>query len=816
MAVVITTFQILIRCVLGLFSIKGLVLASAVLLMVWGDLRPDAVRQLDARFVQWAQILSPAREVKSDIAYIQMEPEQLTQLQLDPVSSPALPLLIQNKKIALITAQAMREQPLMAEQVLQSVSLQETEYTTQWYEKVSLAKTLQRRIESGDLLVGLSAAGVSSFPEQAYPVATANWLQEGISKMLPESYGEKLAHWINASLQLSAPLREVNPQLQGAGYRAVANRNPGQPYPLLWLQESQFHGDLALALFSKNLEDELKVKTEPQILFNNGYGIEMPHLWLPVSNNSEIITADFGGQVMEPFTLNEALSHPPQQSIWIVAASSQQAEVLAATFLALQTQQYFYQPFWVNICQSSLIILLTVYLLGLQPLLRLSMAFMLMMFITGTMAIAQITWQLSFHQILPLPLLVQWFVPASLFMMLWKYKRHQQLRWQWGFHNRSFELAQLCYQQGNLDQSLNTLADCKTTESVLSLLYDIAVQQERKRSYQQAADTYDVILQRKPKYKDAQKRALALRKLQQPSSSATDFSATHSLVMPAQEFSNPILGRYEIERELGRGAMGVVYLGLDPKISRRVAIKTLSYREFDNGQLQQIKQRFFREAEAAGRLNHPNIVTVYDVGEEDDLAFIAMDYVEGVSLDRCVSQTQLLSVQEVYEIVASVADALSYAHAQNIVHRDIKPANILYDADTGQVKVADFGIARIVDDSKTKTGDMLGSPVYMSPEQLKGSKVTGASDIYSLGVTLYQLLTGVLPYNGDSIANLAYLILNKKYISVREVRPELSTGIVRIVNKAMHKEPSRRYEDASAMADALRGLCSREFGKKAS
>ncbi|MGB3620297.1 MAG: serine/threonine-protein kinase, partial [Ketobacter sp.] len=297
---------------------------------------------------------------------------------------------------------------------------------------------------------------------------------------------------------------------------------------------------------------------------------------------------------------------------------------------------------------------------------------------------------------------------------------------------------------------------------------------------------------------------------------SVDFSGTQSLVMPAQEGVKPVLGRYQIERELGRGAMGTVYLGIDPKISRRVAIKTLSFREFDSDQLERIKERFFREAEAVGRLTHPHIVTVFDVGEEADLAFMAMDYVDGRSLDRCASEGTLLDIEEVYSIVAAVADALHYAHQQNIVHRDIKPGNILYDAASSQIKVADFGIARIVDDSKTKTGDMLGSPVFMSPEQLKGNKVTGASDIYSLGVTFYQLLTGALPFSGDSIANLAYHILNKKYVSVREVRPELSAGVVRVVNKALHREPSRRYANAGEMADAVRGLLSREFGRKAS
>lgn len=273
------------------------------------------------------------------------------------------------------------------------------------------------------------------------------------------------------------------------------------------------------------------------------------------------------------------------------------------------------------------------------------------------------------------------------------------------------------------------------------------------------------------------------------------------------------LGRYQVQRELGRGAMGVVYLGFDPKIARQVAIKTLHYDQFDHGELPAVKERFFREAEAAGRLRHPNIVTIYDAGEEADLAYIAMDYVSGSSLAAHVRKGQLLDVEMVYWIMAQVADAVDYANSQGIVHRDIKPSNILYDAKTHEVKVADFGIARIMDGSatRTKTGDILGSPLYMAPEQLKGEGVSARSDVFSLGVTFYQLLTGELPFKGDNLANLSFQIVQGKYMPVDEVRPDLPDSARKITAKAMQKNPDNRYAMAGEMADALQRALSKEF-----
>ena len=341
---------------------------------------------------------------------------------------------------------------------------------------------------------------------------------------------------------------------------------------------------------------------------------------------------------------------------------------------------------------------------------------------------------------------------------------------------------------------------------------------ERKRQYEKAVQTYQDILEHRKHFRDAGERLSALEKLSSEGTSIQPggFDSTRTLLMPQQSLSRPTLGRYEIEREIGRGAMGVVYLGTDPKIARTVAIKTLSYQAFDDNELRDLKSRFFREAEAAGRLSHPAIVTVYDVGEEADLAFIAMDYARGRPLSEFGKPGRLLPLATVLDIVARVADALDYAHRQKIIHRDIKPANIIFNPDNGEVKITDFGIAKISDDSRTRTGNVMGSPLYMSPEQLKGQKVTGASDTYSLGVTLYKLVSGETPYQGDTLANLTYQILNKRPKSVREYNPELPNGVVRLINKAIQREPDKRFVSAATMAEALRRQASREAKEEAS
>ena len=264
------------------------------------------------------------------------------------------------------------------------------------------------------------------------------------------------------------------------------------------------------------------------------------------------------------------------------------------------------------------------------------------------------------------------------------------------------------------------------------------------------------------------------------------------------------LGRYRLEREIGRGAMGVVYLGRDLAINRLVAIKAIPLAsEFSDAELAEARARFFREAETAGRLNHPNIVTIYDVGEERGLAYIAMEYLKGHHLSDYSATDKLLEPRKVLELARRTADALGFAHKQQVVHRDIKPANLMYDANSDTLKITDFGIARITDAGNTRTGIVLGTPSFMSPEQLDGRTVTGHSDLFSLGVSLFQLLTGHLPFTADSMTGLMQQIAETPHPPVRAFRPDLPACVEDVVNRALAKDPEARFESGAQMAAAL-------------
>lgn len=226
--------------------------------------------------------------------------------------------------------------------------------------------------------------------------------------------------------------------------------------------------------------------------------------------------------------------------------------------------------------------------------------------------------------------------------------------------------------------------------------------------------------------------------------------------------------------------------------------------EFDEEELADVKERFFREAETAGRLNHPHIVTIFDAGEEHDLAYIAMEFLKGRDLVPQTKPGHLLPLPRVMDIVARVAEALAYAHGNNVVHRDVKPANIMYEAESDQVKVTDFGIARITDSSRTKTGMVLGTPSYMSPEQLAGKKIDGRSDLFSLGVMLFQLVCGKLPFEGDSMAQLMFRIANEPHPDIRDLRPDVPDCLSAIIDRALAKDVEARYQSGNDMAADLR------------
>jgi eukaryotic-like serine/threonine-protein kinase len=272
------------------------------------------------------------------------------------------------------------------------------------------------------------------------------------------------------------------------------------------------------------------------------------------------------------------------------------------------------------------------------------------------------------------------------------------------------------------------------------------------------------------------------------------------------------LGRFKITGTLGRGAMGTVYKAHDSLIERTVAIKTVSCSGLSHEEAAAFEERFYREAKSAGRLNHPNIVTIHDVGRSDDLAYIAMEYLPGQSLRDLLDSGVVLPLERIAEIAAQIAEGLAFAHANDVVHRDIKPANIMV-LDNDIVKIADFGVALLPSGSHTVAGTAFGSPKYMSPEQVTGQKADGRSDIFSLGAVLYEMLTGRPPFTGDDLNAILYQVLNSAPPLPSSINPGLPNGFDRIVARALAKNPDKRYQYAAEMAADLRKY--RHFAKQA-
>lgn len=266
-----------------------------------------------------------------------------------------------------------------------------------------------------------------------------------------------------------------------------------------------------------------------------------------------------------------------------------------------------------------------------------------------------------------------------------------------------------------------------------------------------------------------------------------------------------LFGRYEILSELGRGTSGVVYKAQDPKLDRLVAMKILrpELASLEESGVE-LKQRFHQEAVAAGRLTHPAIIAVHDVGEAEGRPFMVMEYIEGGTLADLLVGGRPLPLAEAAGIVLQVCGALDYAHRHGVVHRDIKPRNILV-GQLGVTKVTDFGTARILGANHTQTGTMLGTPAYMSPEMVRGQAVDPRSDLFSLGVVLYETLTGVNPFNATDLAAVLYRIVNTKPPSLRHHNPVLPPALDGVVRRALAKEPEARYATATDLADALRG-----------
>ena len=262
-------------------------------------------------------------------------------------------------------------------------------------------------------------------------------------------------------------------------------------------------------------------------------------------------------------------------------------------------------------------------------------------------------------------------------------------------------------------------------------------------------------------------------------------------------------GRYQIVSELGRGSMGVVYEGFDPVIGRTVAIKTMLTASLPPSEFEDFKARFQREAQAAGILNHPNIVTVYDFGEDNGVLYLAMEFLEGQSLEDIIKEEGSLPIERIISIYDQVCAALDHAHSYKIIHRDVKPANIMV-LRSGLVKMTDFGIAKMTSMGMTQAGQILGTPNYMSPEQVRGRQIDGRSDLFSLGIILYELITKEKPFGGQNLTTIIYRIINENPIPPRELDSSIHPGLSYVIQKALAKDPDERYQTCRELADDLK------------
>ncbi|EFK95358.1 protein kinase [sediment metagenome] len=413
-----------------------------------------------------------------------------------------------------------------------------------------------------------------------------------------------------------------------------------------------------------------------------------------------------------------------------------------------------------------------------------------------------------------IPLMGVWFNPAYcilclIFVFLFFTIKDYFLKGSKEFIDTNRMLGLAFQQNGSLEQAFEKFRHLPINTDTKNLLLDLGLLYEKKLNFNKALEVYEYI-RKKGEFKDVADR---IKKLKPPSGTFDNYGDTkHGKTddypdTETSERSN--VGRYKILGELGKGSMGIVYKAQDPKINRLVAIKTIRFSdEFDDDIITEIKERFFREAEIAGKLSHPSIVTIHDVGDDQDLTYMAMEYLEGEDLDKFIKKDNLLPFKKVLEVVNKIAEALDFAHKAEVIHRDIKPANVML-LKNGQIKVTDFGIAKAISSSRTKTGVILGTPNYMSPEQIMGQKIDARSDIFSLGVLFYQLITGELPFHGENLSGLLYQITQVKHPSPRKYNPRIPRICEQIIDKALSKNPEKRFRTAEDMAKVIKLLISR-------
>ncbi|MBI3935336.1 MAG: CHASE2 domain-containing protein [Betaproteobacteria bacterium] len=627
------------------------------------------------------------------------------------------------------------------------------------------------------------------------------------------------------------PIAELGRTVAGIGHLNTRRDVDGavRAEPLIVRFYDKYFPSLSLAVAAKSLNlkvndiqatfgeevriGKLRVRTDPELrMYTFFYSDRDGKPAFPVDSFFDVYTGKIPpAKYQDKIVLIGATAAGlGQAQVTPVSAAMAPVETMAHSVSSILKEHFFIAPTWGIWVWLGLIVLVAAYLIALLPRLKAGVGalitggiFVALIAAHFTLMVSQLIW-LEFMTAATLLLLGHVALTTKRFLVTERGKERLDIE-----SAQSHRMLGLAYQgQGQLDTAFDYFRKLPMEDGVMDLLYNLALDYERKRQFNKAESVFRYMADYNPKYRDLETRLTRAKAMSE--TVMLGGGAGHpggTVILPGGGVEKPMLGRYQVEKELGKGAMGIVYLGKDPKIGRVVAIKTMALsQEFDESELADVKERFFREAETAGRLTHPNIVTIYDAGEEHDLAFIAMEFLKGKDLTPYCKPDNLLPLDKVLSIIARVAEALDYAHRNNVVHRDVKPANVMYEPESDSVKVTDFGIARITDSSKTKTGMVLGTPSYMSPEQLAGKKIEGRSDLFSLGVTLYQLACGHLPFQGDSMAQLMFKIANEPHPDIRTHSPNLPACVVAITNKTLAKDAEQRYQSGEQMAKALR-LC---------
>lgn len=670
---------------------------------------------------------------------------------------------------------------------------------------------LARTIQKNDILVGMKINARTSawqiFDLDITPYQTMAAVDPGeqiLLEHLPVSAGSGAMPSINGHKE-----SDIEKDDYGKVVPIFSNTADGRGWPLVWKYLDGFLPDLVTLLYQKDTKsaDPVWLKTK---------GVRFDYYLIPTDFSGRIrpLLLSSGGRNsnIRTFPLADMankknLTALKDKTVLIGSDEDPTLRSTALALLSMRVEATAYTPIWGAWLEKAMFLLFAAYLIFLLQRLQTGLGIVLSVLLFFLSLAMQWGMLVTKGIWLPVTTAIVYLIAGHILVQFKFHTKGHILKLEMKKHDAFCQLGTHYAENRRFDKAFEAFKECLPDKKVLDSLYDLGLEYERRHKLKKAHGVFEYIDDRQKNFRGAGKRAGQLNDfLEGRVGGSGSGDGAETIGVPTFELQRTVLGRYEIERELGRGAMGIVYLGHDPKIGRRVAIKTLDLADVENQDEdhEAVKKRFYREAEAIGRLNHPNIVTVYDVGEEDDLAFIAMDYLTGSSLIIHADKNNLLPVPIVYSIAIQVAEALAYAHSQNVIHRDIKPGNIVYNESEGLVKVTDFGIARLVDTTLTSTHTILGSPSFMAPEQLKGSKVDGRADIFSLGVTFFQLLTGQFPFGGSDLATITYKIANEETPDISQFRSGLPKSASSIIYKALGKEPDQRYQTAEEMAAALR------------